>query len=68
VIHHAIQCSIPELTNLADHNLQQGIETRRNLLERCAESDMLLMTGHFPDPTVGRVVRHDKAFRFQFEE
>jgi glyoxylase-like metal-dependent hydrolase (beta-lactamase superfamily II) len=68
VIHHAIQCSVPELTNLADHNPQQGIETRRNLLERCADSDMLLMTGHFPDPTVGRVVRHGDVYRFRFEE
>ena len=28
----------------------------------------ILLTGHFPAPTAGRVVSHGRAFRFQFED
>jgi len=68
VIHHALQCSVPELSNLADHNPQQAIATRRSLLERSAEDGLIIMSGHFPEPTMGQAVRNGEAYRFQFLE
>jgi glyoxylase-like metal-dependent hydrolase (beta-lactamase superfamily II) len=67
VIHHAIQCAVPELCSPADADKAQGIATRRSLLERCADTDMVMLTGHFPDPTAGRIIRHAGSFRFRFD-
>ncbi len=66
VIHHPIQCSVPELSNRADANPEQGVATRKRVLERSAEDGLILMTGHFPEPTMGRAIRHGDAYRFQF--
>jgi glyoxylase-like metal-dependent hydrolase (beta-lactamase superfamily II) len=68
VMHHAIQCAAPEISNAADYNTPQGLESRRTLLETCADTDIVLLTGHFPEPTAGRVVSHSKNFRFVFEK
>lgn len=68
VIHHAIQCAVPELNSPADYNREQGIASRRALLEACADRDTLVLTGHFPDPTAGRVVSHGESFRFRFDD
>jgi glyoxylase-like metal-dependent hydrolase (beta-lactamase superfamily II) len=67
VIHHAVQFAVPDLSNLADHDPAQAVATRRRVLDRSADDGSLLMTGHFPDPTVGRVVRHGELYRFKFE-
>jgi glyoxylase-like metal-dependent hydrolase (beta-lactamase superfamily II) len=68
VMHHAIQCAVPELSSPADADKAQAIASRRKLLEQTADTDITLLTGHFPDPTAGRVVSHGDAFRFAFEE
>ncbi len=68
VMHHAIQCADPELSNFADYNREQGVASRRAMLERCADTDIAVLTGHFPDPTAGRVISHGKNFRFVFDE
>jgi hypothetical protein len=36
------------------------------LLERCADTKTLLLTGHFPEPTAGRVRRAGSAYEFAF--
>jgi glyoxylase-like metal-dependent hydrolase (beta-lactamase superfamily II) len=67
VIHHAIQCAVPELNSPADYDRAQGIASRRRLLESCADNDTIVLTGHFPDPTAGRIVSHGDSFRFRFD-
>jgi hypothetical protein len=66
-MHHAIQCADPDLSNPADHDPRQAAVTRRKLLDQYADTDTLVLTGHFPDPTAGRVVSHGDSFRFRFE-
>lgn len=68
VIHHAIQCAAPELSNPADIDKPLAHQTRRKLIERCADTDIAVLTGHFPDPTAGRIVSHGGTFRFLFDE
>jgi len=68
VIHHAIQCADPTLSSPVDFDSPIGIRTRRKLLETCADTDITLMTGHFPDPTAGHVVSHGDTFRFRFQD
>jgi glyoxylase-like metal-dependent hydrolase (beta-lactamase superfamily II) len=68
VLHHAIQCAAPELSNFADFDSAQGKATRAKLIDRCADSDILMLTGHFPDPTAGRIVSRAGGLRFQFAD
>jgi glyoxylase-like metal-dependent hydrolase (beta-lactamase superfamily II) len=68
VMHHAIQCAVPELCSPADYDNALGVASRRALLEQCADTDTVMLTGHFPEPTAGRVVSHGDTFRFRFQE
>ena len=68
VIHHPIQCAAPWLANAADFDPAAAAATRLALLRQLADTPSILLTGHFPAPTAGRVVSHGGAFRFQFED
>ncbi|CAN7625918.1 MBL fold metallo-hydrolase [Caballeronia sp. dw_19] len=68
VIHHPIQFIDTSVANLADFNPQQARDTRLGLMRRYADTDTLVMTGHFPSPTAGRIVSHGDQFRFAFKE
>ena len=68
VIHHPIQCAAPGFANAADYDPIAALKTRIGLLERVADTSTLLLPGHFPGPTAGRVVSHADAFRFEFEK
>ena len=67
IIHHPIQFADPTLSNPADVDRAQAVETKLALMNECADGDIMLLTGHFPDPTAGRVVRHGDRFRFRFQ-
>lgn len=66
IIHHPILMAEPELQMYADWNVELGRQTRRRLLERCADTSTLMLTGHFPAPTAGHVCSCGDAFRFRF--
>ena len=68
IIHHPIQCAAPWLSNAADFDPAAAIATRMALLRELADTPSVLLTGHFPAPTAGRVVSHGGAFRFRFED
>jgi glyoxylase-like metal-dependent hydrolase (beta-lactamase superfamily II) len=67
VIHHPIQCAAPWLSNAADFDREAALATRTRLLERVADTPSILLTGHFPGPTAGRVISKGDAFRFEFQ-
>jgi glyoxylase-like metal-dependent hydrolase (beta-lactamase superfamily II) len=67
VIHHPIQFAEPALANLADFDKQQAYETRLGLMKRYADTDVRIMTGHFPSPTCGHIISHGDQFRFKFD-
>ena len=66
VIHHPIQCAAPWLSNAADYDKAAALATRLKLLERLADTPSILLTGHFPASTAGRVISNGSAFRFAF--
>jgi glyoxylase-like metal-dependent hydrolase (beta-lactamase superfamily II) len=68
VFHHPIQIARPDLWNPADYDHPLGEQARRHLLDTYADSDMLLLTGHFPDPSGGHIVSHGDSFRFHFQD
>lgn len=67
-IHHPLQMAHPELSIAADFDRAQAIRTRRDILERYADTATVLLTAHFPTPTAGRIVHHGDNFRFSFPD
>lgn len=68
LIHCPIQCLYPDWNFRYDQDPEQARRTRRTFLERCCELNWLVLTAHFPLPSVGRVVARDAAFWFVYED
>jgi glyoxylase-like metal-dependent hydrolase (beta-lactamase superfamily II) len=67
-----VHSSIVSLANPAwilawDFDKQEGVKTRRQGLQRLAESHQLMYAPHFPFPGVGRIERAGEGFRFRPE-
>jgi glyoxylase-like metal-dependent hydrolase (beta-lactamase superfamily II) len=66
VIHTPLQCREPGWSAVGCSDRAQSAATRRAFLDRHCETDRLVMTAHFPSPSVGHVRRHGEAFAFAF--
>ncbi len=67
VMHSPVQCAHPEWAAVGDVDSALAATTRRAFLERYCETDTLVLTAHFPSPSVGHIVRHAEAFRFRYD-
>jgi glyoxylase-like metal-dependent hydrolase (beta-lactamase superfamily II) len=65
LMHSPVQCLHPEWTVWPDWDADQAKRTRRDFMERYADTDTLVCTAHFPLPSAGRVVSAGDAFRFE---
>lgn len=68
IFHHPIIFAEPNLSSLADFDPAQLLKTRLGIMEKCCDTDTLLMTGHFPTPTAGRLVSDKGNIRFRYCE
>ena len=67
LMHNPIQLAHPEWSPKFDYDPAASAETRRRFLDSHCETDTLVLTAHFPSPSVGRVVRHaERAFDFSY--
>jgi glyoxylase-like metal-dependent hydrolase (beta-lactamase superfamily II) len=64
VIHNPVQIADPDLNSAYCEMPQLARQSRRRVLEGAAESNTLLVPGHFVAPHVGRVRREGSGFRF----
>ncbi len=58
-IHHPCQMTRTDWCSSADSDQAQGRETRESLLERMADTDVLVIGTHFATPTAGHVKRRE---------
>jgi len=65
-LHSPIQFVHPEWGTTGDIDPAMAERTRRALIESCTDRDILLMTGHFPPPSVGRLVSSGGGLRFHY--
>ncbi|MGH7115125.1 MAG: MBL fold metallo-hydrolase [Stellaceae bacterium] len=68
VLHHQLQLARPEWSTAACSDRELSRRTRTRLIEEHAEEGTRLLPAHFPAPTVGRIVRHGRAYRYAFEQ
>ena len=57
----------PQWSTLACSDHAQSYATRKRLIEEHADAGTRLLPGHFPAPTVGRIVRRGDSYRYAFE-
>ncbi len=67
LLHSPLQCLRPDWYFMIDTDPAQSVASRRRVLERCCEHDLLVLPAHFPAPSVGRIVAEGDAFRFSYE-
>ena len=58
-IHHPCQMTRTDWCSSADYDQAQGRQTRESLLERVADSDVLVIGTHFATPTAGHARRRE---------
>jgi glyoxylase-like metal-dependent hydrolase (beta-lactamase superfamily II) len=67
ILHHQFQLMQPEWSTAACTDRTLSRTTRMRLVAEHAERGTRLLPGHFPSPTVGRIVRRGNAYRYAFE-
>lgn len=68
ILHHPILFLEPSLATKHDVDKETCDMTRQRILERLADTDDVLLTGHFCAPTSGRVMSCAHGFKFQYLE
>lgn len=66
VIHSPLQCVYPQWSAMPDSDPALAANTRKNVLESCAEDNRLMLTAHFPLPSTGRVTPAKRGYGFSF--
>jgi len=64
ITNHAISFEKPGWRISSDQDAEQGIKTRKMLLDRLASEKMQMVGYHLPYPGIGRAEAKDGAFRF----
>jgi glyoxylase-like metal-dependent hydrolase (beta-lactamase superfamily II) len=64
LMHHPVQCAMPEMGAKFDTDSAQASATRRGFLEKYRDGKTLVLGTHFAAPTAGHVAADGKAFRF----
>lgn len=67
LMHHAMQIAAPELNSCFCVDEAAARATRLRFLAECAERDALIMPGHFPAPTAGRVTRRGSGYFYTLD-
>jgi len=66
IMHSPIQCAHPEWAFVSDGDPDLARETRRTFLKSECESGNLVLTSHFPSPSMGHIVPRSEAFQFKY--
>ncbi len=66
VLHHPLQAAHPEWNSVYCEFPEAAIRSRRWALSYAAETNALVLTTHFADPSAGHVRREGGHFRWQF--
>ncbi len=64
MIHSPIQARYPEVVHFVDYDPKQGVQSRRTVFGRFADTPTLMCMAHFPSPSIGRIARWGEGFKF----
>ena len=66
LMHSPVQCPHPEWSPVFDEDRVLAAKTRQAILGRYCDTGTLVMTAHFPTPSVGYVRPGKQAFLFEY--
>ena len=66
IMHSPVQCAEPRWHAVSDSDPARASATRHAFLNQHADTDTVVLTAHFPSPSMGHVCAKDEAFRFEF--
>lgn len=66
MLHHPVQLMEPHLVMAEDGDLEEAVASRRRLLRTYADTNTIVLSGHFPTPTAGRVVTWGDQYRYRW--
>ena len=65
LVHNPVQYALPDWNSAFCHDGTVARTTRRAFLERYSDTGTIILPGHFPAPTAGRIGAHGGHFRFR---
>jgi glyoxylase-like metal-dependent hydrolase (beta-lactamase superfamily II) len=65
VLHHPIQCALPELATRFDHDVVAAEQMRRACIARWADPDLVVIGTHWAAPSASRIVRDGGSYRVE---
>ena len=66
MMHSPLQLAEPGWSPNFDHDLAASAHTRKTFLNTHCESDSLVLTAHFPSPSIGRIVPRGNAYDIRY--
>jgi glyoxylase-like metal-dependent hydrolase (beta-lactamase superfamily II) len=66
LIHSPLQLAEPGWSPNFDYDLAASANTRKNFLDAHCESDSLVLTAHFPSPSIGHIVPRGNGYDFRY--
>lgn len=66
LVHSPLQCAYPEWTWRSDADPDLARKTRRKFLEDNCSANRLVLTAHFPSPSIGHVMENGNVFGFRY--
>ncbi|MFQ5548660.1 MAG: MBL fold metallo-hydrolase [Woeseia sp.] len=66
LIHSPLQLAEPEWSCNSDYDLAASANTRKTFLNAHCESDTLVLTAHFPSPSIGHIVSRGNSYDFAY--
>jgi len=67
LMHTALQVADPDWSSCFCVDPAALARTRRDFLARRADTDVRILSAHFPTPTAGQILRDGAGLRFKFE-
>jgi glyoxylase-like metal-dependent hydrolase (beta-lactamase superfamily II) len=65
VLHHPVQCALPDLASVADEDAGAAEGMRRAMLSRWCDDGVLVIGTHFAAPCAGRLERNTAGYTFR---
>ena len=66
LIHTPLQLAEPGWTPTFEYDSVASTDTRKKFLDAHAETDTLILTAHFPSPSVGHIVSRGNGYDFKY--
>lgn len=66
LIHSPLQLVEPDWSCNSDFDLVLAATTRKNFLKTHCDTDTLILTSHFPSPSVGHIVSSANRYDFNY--